>query len=182
MPTVEELCRRLQVIAEEKTPNPLNQFARELVSQVQAFLTEEFHRLFPPIQVDLRSGESYRQRLRELGVPRDAIDGSAGMYIGNARSANIIIDLEVCRQQILQLNVGSAVINLCDILMEEFTHALFPNILDRDLATSRQQLTEKFLPGFKFTEDQKRDQIAAVSGEPKDGYFDPDFQNSTRAT
>ena len=168
----------MEGIREKRKPEALNDFALELFYEVRTFLTNEFSRPFPEIQLHFRYGEAYRQFLTELGVPKSAINGSQGMYLGNVFSGRIIIDLQWVKDQILQGYVRSAVITLTDVLMEELMHSLFPKISDRELTAQRQRLTEKFLPGFKFTEEQKKGQIEAVSGEPLDGFFQPDFQNS----
>jgi hypothetical protein len=175
MPTVDELSKRLgATIREKKKPEALNDFALELFYEVKAFLSKEFVRPFPEIQLYFRYGDAYQQFLRDLGVPQGTIDGAQGMYLGNVFSGRIIIDLQWIKDQILQNYVESAVITLTDVLMEELMHSLFPKISDRELTAQRQLLTEKFLPGFKFTDEQKKGQIDAVSGEPKDGYFEPD--------
>ena len=69
-------------------------------------------------------------------------------------------------------------INLVGMLLEESTHALFPNIMDKEMVYVRIRLIEKFLAPFRFTEEDKRVLIDSVSGETKDGIFEPEFKTN----
>ena len=175
MPTVDELSKRLSALVNRKEPAPLNKFTLGLAEEVRGFLSARFQRSFPNIQLSLRYGAGYRQRLRELGASEAAIEGSSGMYIGNVYSADIVIDLDGVRQFLLEGHVKSAVVFLSNILIEEFIHALFPKLMDREVSETVQDLVEEFLPGFKFTEEQKKVFAESISGEAKDGHFVPEF-------
>jgi len=169
--TVAALSASLRTTLAEEKENPVNHFTLEVSEQVKVFLRGEFGRPFPAMRLSLRYGESYRRRLLELGVAEDRIEGSSGIYVGNVLSAEIVLDLEGVRQFLLQGQVPSAVVFLVSVLMEEYTHALFPKISDRQMAGETIRLVEKFLTDFKHTDEQKRAIYKSVSGEPKDGLF-----------
>lgn len=179
MPTVEELSSHLLAMGKEKRPHLLRDFTLELVQQqIIPFLTEQFHRPFPRITLHLRDGPSYAEDLRRRGVPQFNIEGSSGFYLGNKYFADIIIDLEPVRLSALEGRLQNAVFLLANILIEEYTHSLFPKISDRDISELVMRLVESFFPGFKYTEEQKRAIADSVSGEPRDGLFEPDFGDS----
>ena len=177
MPTVSELSARLVAVIQENRKDPINQFALEVIEQVKVFLRKEFGAPFPAIRLSLLHGDSYRERLLELGVPERSIEGSSGIYVGNVFSAQILIDLDGVRQFLLEGKVQSAVVFLCNVLIEEFTHALVPKVSDRELCDETIRLVEKFLPDFRFSQEQKKAIHESVSGEPKDGLFVADFRN-----
>ncbi len=177
MSTIPELSARLRAILDEDKQCPLNQFALELSGQVRAFLKEELHASFPTIQLSLRYGESYRESLREVGVPDRSIKGSSGMYIGNVFSGQIFVDLEGVKQFLLEGQTTSAIVFLCSILTEEFCHSLAPKVSDAQMADQTIMLTEKFIKDFKHTEEQKKAIRESFAGEAKDGLFEPEFDS-----
>jgi hypothetical protein len=175
LPTVTELVAQLKLIIDQKTENPLSQFTFWLSSQVRSFLKAELDAVFPAIKLNLRYGDNYRTSLREAGLSERQIEGSRGIYIGNAFTGEIFVDLEPARQLILKGEIGSAIVDLSALLIEEYSHSIAPKVMDAEMADQTIKLTEKFLPDFKYSDEDKKAIHDSLVGEPKDGLFEPDF-------
>jgi len=117
----------------------------------------------------LSYGEGYRQKLRDLGVREDQIGGIAN-FIGSRFGGNIVIDLEFTRQRLINGHTNDAMVNLVGTVIEESMHALFPDIMDKEMVHTRIGLVEKFL-GLKFTEEDKKIMIDSVTEEPNHGFL-----------
>lgn len=170
MPGIDELLKRLKEMIDEGRENPLNDFTVELSNQVRELLKREVGGTFPRIALHLRDGESYRESLRAVGVPLSMIEGSQGQYLGNRLFAQIFVDLGSFRQYVLEGHPESGMVHLCAVLIEEYSHALSPDVSDLEMVEKTITLNEKFL-GFKYTEDEKKAMREYVARGPKDGLF-----------
>jgi hypothetical protein len=173
MPTTDELVQKLVSTLEREKQGPLNVFAFELAKDIMIFLRSEYHRSFPEVHFHFLYGEYYRERLRKAGVAASLIEGSSGFYIGNRFSADVYVDLGDTSEYLVEGNVKGAVLRIVHVLMEELTHVVFPDILDRDIWREVVRLVEGYLTDFRFTDVQKSMIRDTVSGEPKDGLFSP---------
>jgi hypothetical protein len=173
MPTTDELVQRLVNTLEREKQGPLNAFAFELAKDIMDFLRREYHRSFPEVHFHFLNGEYYRERLRKVGVTASMIEGSSGFYIGNRYGADVYVDLGDTREYLVEGNVKGAVLRIVHVLMEELTHVVFPDILDRDIWREVVRLVEGYLTDFRFTDQQKAMIRDAVSGAPRDGPFSP---------